>query len=481
MATYTPIVTLLGQAQIADAIANEEAVNISHMAVGDGNGSAITALETMTSLVNETWRGSISSGARDPDDPTKVIFTATIPLEAGPFVIREVALFASNGQMFAIGSYPEQFKPTAAQGAVSSIEIQFVVIVSETAQVTVTVNPSQLVFLNNMARQPWYAVDGIETSPPSNPAVGDMVIVGPSPQAAFFGHVNKLAQWNGTVWLVALPKPGTVAADATRDYLQWTGSAWVPWRATIDKVGPIRLDMFGKMPIYPEIVGFSAPGILSMFAPETGKIRVNASQSIIWRGHREFFTNDIPQAQREFTTLASKTYHLCFYPAGLGMAADAQTWPNGRFVLHDVTDSGYNLGFTEVDPALDTSYDKVLCARISTSSGNVATITPLKNLAVLDQDFNENYNFGTIEGNGITGHVTASPILLNWGRTPVISLMAIGTAGSPGIAGCVDIGLTGVAENVIQRYSATIALQGFNPTSTPRDVVALYKVNLRAR
>lgn len=481
MASYTPIVTLLGQAQIADAIANEEAVNISHMAVGDGGGSAVTPLETMTSLVNETWRGSISSGERDPADPTKVIFTATIPLEAGPFTIREIALFSQNGEMFAIGAYPEQFKPTAAQGAVSSIEVQFVVIVSETAQVTVTVNPSQLVFLNNLARVPFYAVDGVESSPPSNPDVGDMVIVGANPQAAFFGHVHKLAQWNGTVWLMATPPVGTIAADGTRDHLQWTGTAWVPWRATIDRAGPIQLDVFAHMPIYPEVTGLGAPGFITVTVPETGKVRVNINQTILWRGHRLFRTEDLSQANREFSTTANQTYHLCFYPAGKGQAADAQAWPNGRLVLHNINDSGYNQGQSDPSPLLDTTYDKVLLARISTNGSNVATITPLKNLAVLDQDFNESYSFGEVGANGITDHITASPIQLNWARTPVISLMAIGTAGSPGIAGCVDVGLTGVEENAIQRYSAAIALQAFNPTSTPRIITALYKINLRGR
>jgi len=51
MPQYFSLVTLNGQAKVADAIANVSAVNITHLAVGDGNGAPVTPLETQAALV----------------------------------------------------------------------------------------------------------------------------------------------------------------------------------------------------------------------------------------------------------------------------------------------------------------------------------------------------------------------------------------------------------------------------------------------
>lgn len=383
MSTYAPIVTLLGQAQIADAIANDGAIDISHLAVGDGGGAAITPLETMDALTNEVWRGSVTSAGRDPNDPTKVIFTATIPLEVGPFIVREIAIFASDGEMFAVGAYPEQFKPTAAQGAVSSIEVEFVVVVSETAQVTVAINPSSLVFVNGLARIPFYAVDGIETDPDPDPTPGDMVIVAADANGAFAGHTSKLAQWNGSVWLIAEPPVGTVAGVPDGEYYRWSGAAWVLWRASASAPGPIVLnETLAKLPIYPEAM--TDDGKIAITDNEDGTITVDPDQILRWRGFRDFDTGDFDVEDRTFMHAANKTYHLRFHPPGHGDAANIANYPRGRFVLKDVAAAGYNPGAVdEAAAAFDSGYDDVLLARVVTSAGNEPTIAELVNKAHL--------------------------------------------------------------------------------------------------
>lgn len=450
MSSFTPIVVLDGQEKIADAVEGIAAINVSHLAVGDGNGSAISPLETMTDMVNEVWRGSVTAAQRDPNDPTKVIFQATIPLEAGPFTIREVAAFTSDGKLFAIGSYPEQFKPTAAQGAVSSIAIDFVVVIAETAQVTVAVNPSDLIFLNNFARIPFYAVDGIENDPAADPAPGDMVIVGDSPNAAFADNAGKLAQWNGSVWLTASPPVGTVAGTPDGEYYRWTGSAWVPWRAQQSAPGLIALSDLEMLPFYPEIE--STDGKISVTDNGDGTITIDPDQVIRWRGFRRFNTSDFSAGDRTFAHSADKTYHLRFYPPGHGDASNAANWPNGRFALKDLASSGYNPGSEdEADGVFNTGYDDVLLARIVTNGSNIPEIKSLRNShqmvkTVLHDD-------DDLVDSGANGSRTFFEVVFDWARTPEVILTPVraGQNGPHPVDGRVDIDLL-ITTSEISRY-----------------------------
>lgn len=378
MSTYAPIVTLDGQAKIADAIENSATINISHIGVGDGGGSAIIPLETMTALTNEVWRGTVTSAGRDPTDLTRVMFTATIPIEAGPFVIREIAAFTSDGKMFAIGAYPEQTKPTAAQGAVSSVEIEFVVVVAEAASVTLAISPSQLTYLNNLARVPFYGVDAITNDPPADPAPGAMVVIGTNPNGAFFGHANKVAMWNSSLWAVAQVPKGTVVANAADDkYYRFTGSAWVLWQAGQGSLGLVDLSMFERMPFFPEVL--SADGKMTL-ATVVGTVTVNTGFTIRWRGFRDFATSSFALVDRQFTTVSNKTYHLRWHAPGYGDAANAANYPNGRFVLKDLASVTYNPSSrADAHASFDSSYDDVLIARVVTNAGNTATVTTLAN------------------------------------------------------------------------------------------------------
>jgi hypothetical protein len=452
MSTYAPIVTLDGQAKIADAIENSGNVNISHIGVGDGGGAAIVPLETMVALTNEVWRGAITSAGRDPGDPTRVIFTATIPLEAGPFVIREIAAFTSDGKLFAIGSYPEQQKPTAAQGAVSSIEIEFVVVVAEAASVTLAISPSQLTYLNNLARIPFYAVDAITNDPPSDPAAGAMVIVGTNPNGAFFGHANKVAMWNSSLWALATAPIGTIAGNAVDGkYYRFTGTGWVLWQAGQGSFGPVDLSMFEKMPFFPEVL--TSDGRLAITVNGNGTVTINAGQTIRWRGFRDFSTSDFSAGDRTFTTLGSKTYHLRWHPPGKGDAANAANYSNGKFVLKDLAASDYNPSAkAEADVAFDSTYDDVLIARIVTNVSNVATITGLANKDRLT--FSK--KTGGVPTAGPSGSYSLSVTEnLLWGRRPTLAAVhgSVG-ANSPAPAGSMDGYASYMSSSSFDRYSA---------------------------
>ncbi|MBB4287982.1 phage tail protein, partial [Roseospira goensis] len=51
MADYFTVLTLAGQAALANALATGGTVALTDMAVGDGGGAPVTPTETMTALV----------------------------------------------------------------------------------------------------------------------------------------------------------------------------------------------------------------------------------------------------------------------------------------------------------------------------------------------------------------------------------------------------------------------------------------------
>lgn len=241
--TYTPIVVLEGQSKIASSIAGGAAINISHLAVGDGNGSTPVVVDTMTALVRELDRVTVTGAVRDNVDTTKVVVTATIPVSSGPYTIREIGVFTSDGKLFAIGAYPETFKPTAAQGATVAVDVEFVIQVSETAQVTITVDPANTVSIAGMVRVPFIAVDGhLVNTPPSTPTFGNTYTIGGTPTGAWAGNANKLAQWTGTLWAIAAAPERTLVGDkATGLYYRRTSTSWAELLASETDKGLIQL------------------------------------------------------------------------------------------------------------------------------------------------------------------------------------------------------------------------------------------------
>jgi hypothetical protein len=54
---------------------------------------------------------------KDGSNPNQVIVEAIIDETVGPFYVREVGIFDSNGDLFAIGKFPETFKANLPSGS----------------------------------------------------------------------------------------------------------------------------------------------------------------------------------------------------------------------------------------------------------------------------------------------------------------------------------------------------------------------------
>lgn len=141
MAFYT-LLTNIGIAKMANATALGTTVQLTHIAVGDGNGNPITPLQTAITLTNEVWRSVVNGINIDPDNPNWIVAEGYIPSTSGGFTVREVGLFDIDGDLIAIGSYPDTYKPTLASGSAKDLYIKVIIEVSNATSVTLKVDPA---------------------------------------------------------------------------------------------------------------------------------------------------------------------------------------------------------------------------------------------------------------------------------------------------------------------------------------------------
>ncbi len=142
---YT-ILTDVGKAKIANAVALQTTVQISEIAVGDGNGSYYNPSESQTALVNEVWRGGVSRVDTDSNNANWIIVEAVIPPDQGNFYIREVGIFDSQGDLIAIGKYPETYKPTfTSNNAGKDLVIRCILDVSNASAVELKIDPTTVI------------------------------------------------------------------------------------------------------------------------------------------------------------------------------------------------------------------------------------------------------------------------------------------------------------------------------------------------
>ncbi|WP_343101882.1 phage tail protein [Romboutsia sp. MSSM.1001216sp_RTP31141st1_G3_RTP31141_220114] len=138
---YT-ILTQIGKAKIANATALGTQINIVKFHVGDGNGSYYNPTEEQTQLKNKLWEGNISSIRVDDENQNWIILEAVIPGSDGGFMVREVGAVDSDGNLIAIGKFPETYKPIAGDGSVKDLILKMVLEVSNTSSVTLKIDPT---------------------------------------------------------------------------------------------------------------------------------------------------------------------------------------------------------------------------------------------------------------------------------------------------------------------------------------------------
>ena len=139
---YFAILTNQGAARLANATMLGTKLNITKMAVGDGNGTLPTPDPAQTRLINQTRIAPINSLSVDANDAGQIIAEQIIPENEGGFFIREIGLYDDDGILIAVANCPETYKPLLAEGSGRTQTIRMILVVSSTSAITLKIDPS---------------------------------------------------------------------------------------------------------------------------------------------------------------------------------------------------------------------------------------------------------------------------------------------------------------------------------------------------
>ena len=149
---YVAMLTDIGAAQLASAVANGTKWNITHMGVGDGNGVTPIPSKEQATLIHENLRLPLNRLKVRADRPV-IVAELTLPSNVGGWWVREVGLYDSAGLLVAVANYPATFKPTLGQGTGRTQGIRLQILVSSTANITLIDDPTLVMPTLNIVRE----------------------------------------------------------------------------------------------------------------------------------------------------------------------------------------------------------------------------------------------------------------------------------------------------------------------------------------
>lgn len=150
MANFRTIHTLYGLQRMVQAEATGIPINLTQMAVGDGNDKPVSLDPKQTQLAREKYRSTVNRVYPDTKDPIVLIGELAIPPSVGGFTLREIGIFDDAGGLFAVGMLPETYKPETKDGAFSDTFVRMRFAVTNADVVTLLVDPNVAV-----ASQAW--------------------------------------------------------------------------------------------------------------------------------------------------------------------------------------------------------------------------------------------------------------------------------------------------------------------------------------
>ncbi|HCT3597584.1 TPA: phage tail protein [Klebsiella pneumoniae] len=143
--TFSTILTTAGAEKLARLHAAGQALTLTEMAVGDGNGQSLAPTPEATGLVSERYRGFLNK-IRVADSAASIIESELlISAQTGGFWINEAALYDEVGVCIAVASLPPTYKPLSSQGAAKYQIVRMNIAVSSTDAVTIIDNPSVVI------------------------------------------------------------------------------------------------------------------------------------------------------------------------------------------------------------------------------------------------------------------------------------------------------------------------------------------------
>lgn len=246
MSKYFTILTSVGEAKLANATALGETVKFTELALGDGNGSLPTPTQSQTSLINEVRRKALNSVSVDDDNPNWVTCEQVIPADVGGWTIREVGIYDADGDLIAVGNFPETYKPVLEEGSGRTQTIRVVLQISSTSTVELKIDPSVVLatreyvdkqdkaHLDESDPHPQYAKEtDFENALSRISELGE----GVTQEVAVFGTLNNL-QYNqyhnipGATLTVEKPGKYLIVSN-TRLWQAAVNGTWAWWGASV--------------------------------------------------------------------------------------------------------------------------------------------------------------------------------------------------------------------------------------------------------
>jgi hypothetical protein len=142
MSTYFAILTEVGEAKLANAIALGQTLKLKSLAVGDGNGNLPMPERKQKALVREVRRAGLNQLSIDPANTSQIIVEQVLPEDVGGWWIREIGIFDEAGDLCAVANCPPSYKPLMAEGSGRTQVVRIVLIVASTAAIELKIDPS---------------------------------------------------------------------------------------------------------------------------------------------------------------------------------------------------------------------------------------------------------------------------------------------------------------------------------------------------
>ncbi|RON24401.1 hypothetical protein BK660_01645 [Pseudomonas brassicacearum] len=139
---FFAILTAVGEAKHANAIAMGLDWMFTAMGLGDANGTDPIPDRLQSQLINEWRRAPINQIRVDPANPNTVITEQIIPPEVGGEWIREIGLYDVDGDLVAVANCAPSYKPLLDQGSGKTQVVRMNFIVSSSANIVLKIDPA---------------------------------------------------------------------------------------------------------------------------------------------------------------------------------------------------------------------------------------------------------------------------------------------------------------------------------------------------
>ncbi|HBC5753401.1 TPA: phage tail protein [Escherichia coli] len=140
---FKTVITTAGAAKLAAAtVPGGKKVNLSAMAMGDGNGKLPVPDAGQTKLVHEVWRHALNKVSVDNKNKNYIVAELVVPPEVGGFWMRELGLYDDAGTLIAVSNMAESYKPELAEGSGRAQTCRMVIILSNVASVELSIDAS---------------------------------------------------------------------------------------------------------------------------------------------------------------------------------------------------------------------------------------------------------------------------------------------------------------------------------------------------